>query len=393
MRKFLVLYSAVLAAILMMAAPMTVHAMGHGAHLMVPAGYRTINVEYTGIDNISMMDGTLGLRVNGVVDVNDVITLIDDQLAYGGSVEESCTTRMRWVPGSTRVVSASGSTLNLQSTLALAQRTCEPSMSMYTTSEHAVDYSISVSGSGIDDLRLDLDVSSIAGLSPDSSLSAGRLDQIADANINPVQDWIRAVAKFYQSGCLETADVSISPLTFSGDGSVTVGVNAAGNLAHMAQCVIVPSEFSDLVTGTDVLPLILGDVQPATVVSILDGVFMAQAMSVQDYVTTVADDLADNTWKAIVVEALSVEFVQQQVMGGMGDMIPMELSAQLFSDAALEQIWGDLLLNDISADTLKGLVLALTSGMGDVNALAGDLMSQVQPSTIALALARLLTMG
>ena len=264
---------------------------------------------------------------------------------------------------------------------------------MYTTSDHAVDYSISISGSGIEDLRLDLDVSSIAGLGPDSSLSAGRLDQIADANINPVQDWIRAVAKFYQSGCLETADVSLAPLTFSSDGSVTVGVNAEGNLAHMAQCVVVPSEFSDLVTGTDVLPLILGDVQPATVVSILDGVFMAQAMSVQDYVTTVADDLADDTWKAIVVEALSVEFVQQQVMGGMGDMIPMELSAQLFSDEALDQIWGDLLLNDIRADTLKGLVLALTSGMGDVNALAGDLMSQVQPSTIALALARLLTMG
>lgn len=395
MRRILLPCSLVLVAVLMLVAPMTASADSHsGSSMMVPAGYRTIAVELHGFDNVSMDDGTLSLTVNGAVDVNDVITLIDDQLAFGGSVEESCTTRLRWVPGTTRIVGASGGTLNLQSTLGLAQRSCEPTMSMYTTSEHDVSYSVTVSGSMVSDLSVSVDVSSIAGLDGSSSISAGRLDQIVDANINPVQDYIRIVAKAVNSlPCLGSAAVSISPLSFDADGGLSVGVNASGDLNDMAQCIIIDSDTANLVTGTDILPLLLGDLEPGTVISVLDGVLHGQFMSVGEYVGLVAGDLADDTWRAIVVEALSSESVQGVIMAGMGDMIPAELAASLFSDAALEQIWGDLILQDINTDTLEALVLAIASGTGDVNALSGDLINQIQPGTIALALARLLTMG
>lgn len=390
MRKYLLPLALVMAAVMMWTAPMTASA----AEIVVPAGYRTVNVDFTGIDNVSMSDdGTLSLRVNGTVNVNDVIRLIDDQLAFGGSVEESCTTRMRWVPGTTQIMGASGGTLNLQSTLALAQRTCEPSMSMYTTSEHAVDYSIDIAGSTIDDLTLSLDVSAIAGMDMDSSLSAARLDQIADANINPVQEWSRGIAKAIQTGCLATADVGVSPVEFSADGSMSVGITAAGNLADMSRCVVLDSAIADLATGTSVVALILSDLQADTIASIVDGAMMGHIMPVDSYIGMVAGDLADETWKAIVVEALSLDFVQETVMGGMGDMVPPEMADLLFSDVALEQIWGELLLSDISADTLEALVMAVASGTGDVNALSGELIGQIQPATIALALARLLTLG
>ncbi len=394
MRKIMLSCSLVMVAVLMLIAPMTATAQTHsGASLMVPAGYRTVDVAFNGFDNISMEDGNLALTVNGSVDVSDVITLIDDQLAYGGSVEESCTTRMRWVPGTTRIVGASGSTLNLQSTLALAQRSCEPTMSMYTTSEHDVSYSVSISGSMVSDLTVSIDVSSVAGLDGSSSVSAGRLDQIVDANINPVQDWIRAVAKAVNTGCLETASVSISPLTFGADGSLNLGVNASGDLGHMSQCVLIDDATASLVTGTGILPLLLGDLEPDTVTSILSGILVGEFMSVGSYVSMVAEDLADDTWRAIVVEALSSSTVQDIVMAGMGDMVPAGLAESLFSDAALEQIWGDLILQDINPDTLKALVLAVANGSGGEEALVNDLIGQIQPGTIALALARLLTMG
>ncbi len=397
MRKIILSCSLVLVAALMLVMPTTAFAQSESdATLMVPAGYRTIDVEFQGFDNVSMEDGNLALTVNGAVDVSDVITLIDDQLAYGGSVEESCTTRMRWVPGTTRIVGASGSTLNLQSTLALAQRSCEPTMSMYTTSEHDVSYSVSISGSMISDLTLSIDVSSVAGLDASSSISAGRLDQIVDANINPVQDFARAVAKAVQSSaCLETAAVSIAPLVFSADGSLSLGVNASGNLNDMSRCVLldVDDATSSLVTGTSILPLLLGDLEPDTVTSIISGVLMGDFMSVGAYVGMVADDLADDTWRAIVMEALSSQTVQEVIVAGMGDMVPAELASSLFSDAAIEQIWGELILMDINPDTLKALVLAVANGTGGEAELANDLIGQIQPGTIALALARLLTMG
>ena len=395
MRRILLPCSLVLVAVLMLVAPMTATAQSDsGASMMVPAGYRSIDVELHGFDNISMEDGTLALTLNGAVDVNDVITLIDDQLAYGGSVEESCTTRLRWVPGTTSIVGASGGTLNLQSTLGLAQRACEPTMSMYTTSEHDVSYSVSISGTMVSDLSVSVDVSSIAGLDGSSSISAGRLDQIVDANINPVQDYVRAVARAVNSvPCLGTAAVSISPLNFGADGSLSLGVNASGDLNDMARCIIIDSDTANLVTGTGILPLLLGDLEPSTVTSILDGVLTGNFMSVGAYVGMVSGDLADDTWRAIVVEALSSETVQGVIMAGMGDMVPAELAASLFSEAALEQIWGDLILQDINPDTLEALVLAVANGSGDVGALSNDLISQIQPGTIALALARLLTMG
>lgn len=385
----------VMVSVIMLAAPATAFGasaeMGHS--MDIPAGYRTVGVNFDGIDNVMMDGSNLSFRINVAVDVNDVIALIDDQLAYGGSVEESCTTRMRWVPGSTSIVGADGGSLNLQSTLAVATRACEPTMSMYTTSQHVVDYTISVSGSGIDDLDVSLDVNSVAGLPEGSSLSAARLDQIADANIDPVAGWVKGVAKAFQIGCLATADVQLNPFTFSADGSATAGVVPSGDLASMAQCVVLPSELSDLVTGTQVLPLVLNDLQPATVASIVTGAMMGEMMSVDGYISMVADDLADDTWRAMVVEALRVEAIQAVVVGGMGDMVPAQMAERLFSDAALEQVWGGVLLQDISADSLEALVLAMATGSGDVNALAGDLIGQIQPATIALALARLLTLG
>ncbi len=396
MRRILLLPIAlVLVTVLMVVAPVTAFGasaqMGHA--LEIPAGYRTVSVHFDGIDNVMMDGSNLSLRVNVALDVLDVIALIDDQLAYGGSVEESCTTRMRWVPGSTQIVGAEGGTLNLQSTLAVATRTCEPTMSMYATSEHVVDYTISVAGMGVDDLAIGLDVNSVAGLPEGSSLSAARLDQIADANIDPVTGWVKGWVKAFQTGCLATADVKLDPFTFSPDGSVTVGVSPSGDLASMAECVVLPSELSELVTGTQVLPLILNDLQPTTVTSIITGVMMGEMMSLDGYIGMVADDLADDTWRAMVVEALRVEAIQNVVISGMGDMIPAEMAARLFSDAALEQVWGGVLLPAISADSLQDLVLALATGSGDVNALAGDLVGQIQPATIALALARLLTLG
>ncbi len=396
MRKITLSCSLVLVAVLMLIAPMTVSAQSESATMMVPAGYRTIDVEFQGFDNVSMEDGNLSLTVNGAVDISDVITLIDDQLAYGGSVEESCTTRMRWVPGTTRIAGASGSTLNLQSTLALAQRTCEPTMSMYTTSEHDVSYAVSIAGSMISDLSVSIDVSSVAGLDSSSSISAGRLDQIVDANINPVQDFARAVARAVQAqDCLQTADVSISPLTFGADGSLSLGVNASGDLHDMSRCVLIDidAETASLVMGTSIVPLLLGDLEADTVTSIVAGVLAGEFMSVDAYVGMVAADLADDTWRAIVVEALSSQAVQDTVMAGMGDMVPAELAASLFSDAALEQIWGALILQDINPDTLEALVMAVVGGTGEEAALANDLIGQIQPGTIAQALARLLTMG
>ena len=397
MRKIILSCSLVLVAVLMLMAPMTASAQGESATMMVPAGYRTIDVEFQGFDNVSMEDGNLSLTVNGSVDVSDVITLIDDQLAYGGSVEESCTTRMRWVPGTTRIAGASGSTLNLQSTLALAQRSCEPTMSMYTTSEHDVSYSVSIAGSMVSDLTLSIDVSSVAGLDGSSSISAGRLDQIVDANINPVQDFARAVVKQVQAAaCLGTAEVSISPLAFSSDGSLSLGVNASGDLNDMSRCVLLDDNTGaemSLVTDTSILPLLLGDLEPDTVTSMVAGALAGEFMSVGDYIGMVAADLADDTWRALVVEALSTQVIQEVVMAGMGDMIPAELAASLFSDAALEQIWGELILMDVNPDTLEALVLALVSDTGSEGDLANDLISQIQPGTIALALARLLTLG
>ena len=397
MRKIILSCSLVLVAVLMLMAPMTASAQGESATMMVPAGYRTIDVEFQGFDNVSMEDGNLSLTVNGSVDVSDVITLIDDQLAYGGSVEESCTTRMRWVPGTTRIAGASGSTLNLQSTLALAQRSCEPTMSMYTTSEHDVSYSVSIAGSMVSDLTLSIDVSAVAGLDGSSSISAGRLDQIVDANINPVQDFARAVVKQVQAAaCLGTAEVSISPLAFSSDGSLSLGVNASGDLNDMSRCVLLDDNTGaemSLVTDTSILPLLLGDLEPDTVTSMVAGALAGEFMSVGDYIGMVAADLADDTWRALVVEALSTQVIQEVVMAGMGDMIPAELAASLFSDAALEQIWGELILMDVNPDTLEALVLALVSDTGSEGDLANDLISQIQPGTIALALARLLTLG
>lgn len=393
MRKYLMPVALLMVAVLALVAPASASAMGHGAQLVVPAGYRTIDVEFLGFDNVTMDDGNLSLTVNGVVDVNDVITLIDDQLAYGGSVEESCTTRMRWVPGTTQIVGASGGTLNLQSTLALAQRTCEPNMSMYTTSEHDVSYSLMISGSMVSDLSLAVDVSSVAGLDGSSSITAGRLDQIVDANINPVQDWARAVAKAVNTGCLATADVSISPLEFGADGSLNMGVTASGDLGHMSQCIIFDDDMTSLVTGTDILPLLLNDLEPGTVTGILAGVLAGEFMSVGSYVEMVAGDLGDDTWRAIVVEALSSSTVQGMITAGMGDMIPAELAASLFSDAALEQIWGDLILMDINPDTLEALVVAVANGDPVQADISNELISQIQPGTIALALARLLTLG
>ncbi len=385
----------VMVAVLMMVGPPTAFGssaqMGHA--MEIPAGYRTVSVNFDGIDNVMMDGSNLSLRINATVDVNDVIALIDDQLAYGGSVEESCTTRMRWVPGSTSIVGAEGGTLNLQSTLAVATRTCDPVMSMYSTSEHVMDYTINVSGMGIEDLAVELDVNSVADLPEGSSLSAARLDQIADANIDPVTGWVKGVAKAFQTGCLATADLKLDPFTFSADGSVTVGVIPSGDLASMAECIVLPSDLSDLVTGTQVLPLILNDLQPVTVASIISGGLMGEMMPLDGYISLVADDLADDTWRAIVVEALRVDAIQEIVVGGMGNMIPAAMTERLFTDAALEQVWGGILLRDISADSLEALVLAVATGTGDVNALSGDLVSQIQPATIALALARLLTLG
>ncbi len=396
MRKITLSCSLVLVAVLMLVAPMTASAQGESATMTVPAGYRTIDVTFQGFNNVAMDDGNLSLTVNGAVDVSDVITLIDDQLAYGGSVEESCTTRMRWVPGTTRIMGASGSTLNLQSTLALAQRSCEPTMSMYTTSEHDVSYSVIIAGSMVSDLTLSIDVSSVAGLDSSSSISAGRLDQIVDANINPVQDFARVVAKTVQeAACLGTAEVSIAPLTFGADGSLSLGVNASGDLNDMSRCVLldIDAETASLVTDTSILPLLLSDLEPDTVTSIVAGALAGDFMSVSAYVGMVAADLADDTWRAIVVEALSAQTVQDTVIAGMGDMVPAELAASLFSDAALEQIWGELILMDINPDTLEALVLAVVGGTGGEADLINDLISQIQPGTIALALARLLTMG
>lgn len=396
MRKITLSCSLVLVAVLMLMAPMTVSAQSESATVVVPAGYRTIDVEFQGFDNVAMEDGNLSLTVNGAVDISDVITLIDDQLAYGGSVEESCTTRMRWVPGTTRIAGASGSTLNLHSTLALAQRSCEPTMSMYTTSEHDVSYAVSISGSTISDLTVSIDVSSVAGLDSSSSISAGRLDQIVDANINPVQDFARAVAGAVQmQDCLQTADVSISPLTFGADGSLSLGVHASGDLHDMSRCVLIDidAETASLVMGTSIVPLLLSDLEADTVTSIVAGALAGEFMSVNAYVGMVAADLADDTWRAIVVEALSSQAIQDTVMAGMGDMVPAELAASLFSDAALEQIWGELILQDINPDTLEALVMAVVGGTGEEASLANDLIGQIQPGTIALALARLLTMG
>ena len=400
MRKIILSCSLVLVAVLMLMAPMTASAQGESATMMVPAGYRTIDVEFQGFDNVSMEDGNLSLTVNGAVDVSDVITLIDDQLAYGGSVEESCTTRMRWVPGTTRIAGASGSTLNLQSTLALAQRSCEPTMSMYTTSEHDVSYSVSIAGSMVSDLTLSIDVSSVAGLDGSSSISAGRLDQIVDANINPVQDFARAVIKQVQAAaCLDTAEVSISPLAFSSDGSLSLGVNASGDLNDMSRCVLLDNIGAgmSLITDTSILPLLLSDLEPDTVTSMVAGALAGEFMSVGAYVEMVAADLADDTWRALVVEALSSPTIQEIIMAGMGDMIPAELATSLFSDAAREQIWGELILMDVNPDTLEALVVTMVGpGDGDESNdadLVNDLISQIQPGTIALALARLLTLG
>ncbi len=385
----------VIVSVLMVVAPATTFGasaqMGHAVE--IPAGYRTVGVNFNSIDNVMMDGSNLSLRLNVTVDVNDVIALIDDQLAYGGSVEESCTTRMRWVPGSTNIVGAEGSTLNLQSTLAVATRTCEPTMSMYTTSEHVVDYMVAVTGMGIEDLALTVDVNSVAGLPEGSSLSAARLDQIADANIDPMTSWMRAVVQAFQTGCLATTDVQMSPFTFSMDGEATISVSPSGDLASMSQCIMLPSGMSELVTGTQVLPLILNDLQPATVASIVKGVMMGEMMSMDNYIALVADDLADDTWRAMVIEALRVETIQNVVVSGLGDMVPAELVGRLFSDAALEQIWAGILLQDISADSLQDLVLALATGSGDINTLANDLVGQIQPSTLVLALARLLTLG
>ncbi len=396
MRKIVLSCSLVLVAVLMLVAPMTASAQSEAATVVVPAGYRTIDVEFQGFDNISMDKGNLSMTVNGMVDVSDVITLIDDQLAYGGSVEESCTTRMRWVPGMTRIVGASGSTLNLQSTLALAQRSCEPTMSMYTTSEHDVNYSVSISGSTVSDLTLSIDVSSVAGLDGSSSISAGRLDQIVDANINPVQDFARAVAKAVQAQeCLDTTEVSIAPLTFRPDGSLSLGVHTSGDLNDMSQCVLIDidDEMASLVTDTSILPLLLGDLESNTVTSVIASSLAGEFMSVGAYVGMVAADLADDTWRAIVVEALSAQAVQDIVTEGMGDTVPAELTEALFSDAALEQIWGEIILQDINPDTLEALVMAVVNGTGNQEELANDLIGQIQPGTIALALTRLLTIG
>lgn len=393
MRKLLLPIALIVVSVMLLVAPATAFGATSDSEMVIPAGYRTVHVTFGGIDPVSLSDGMLSLRVNGSVDFTDIIALIDDQLAYGGSVEESCTTRMRWVPGTTHIVGASGGTLNLQSTLALATRSCEPTMSMYTTSQHTVDYDMSVMGSGIDDLAVSVDVTGISDLPEGSTMSAARLDQIADANLQPLTAWVRAVAQAYQTGCLATADVSLNPLAFSTDGTLLVGINASGNLESLGQCMVLPSELSDLAIGTNVVPLILADLQPGTVTSIVDSALMGDVMSVDSYISMVSDDLADDTWKAIALEALSLEWIQDTVISGMGGMVPAQLQERLFTEAALEQIWGEILLADVSADTIEGLVLAIATGMGDPNELSAELISQIQPSSLALALARLLTLG
>ena len=394
MRKLTLLSALAMAALILLLAPSAALADGHMAgEIEIPAGYRTVTVSFDGIDPVSMDDGVLSMRLNGTVDLNDVVKLIDDQLAYGGSVEESCEVRMRWVPGSTVITSGADNVMNLRSRMQLSQRTCEPNMSLYTSSVHNVDYTVTVAEGGLDELGVSLVVNSISGLGEDSTMSAARLNQIADANITPVTAWLRAVASLYQTGCLATADAAISPVSFSSNGRVSVGINASGNLQAMSACVVLDDSMRDLAAGTGVAALILGDLSPGTVAGIVNGVLMGQMMSTADYITMVADDLADETWRGIVQEALRAPFVQDTVAAGMGDMLPGELAERLFSDAAIEQVWGGILLKDINPDTLQELVIAVATGAGDINALTGELVGQIQPASLALALARLLTLG
>ncbi len=394
MRKLTLLSALALTALILLLAPSAALADGHtSGEIEIPAGYRTVTVSFDGIDPVSMDDGVLSMRINGTVDLNDVVKLIDDQLAYGGSVEESCEVRMRWVPGSTVITSGADNVMNLRSRMQLSQRTCEPNMSLYTSSVHNVDYTFTVTEGGIDELGVSLVVNSISGLGEDSTMSAARLNQIADANVTPVTGWLRQVASLYQTGCLATADASISPVSFSSSGRVSVGVNASGNLQALSACVVLDDSMRDLVAGTGVAALILGDLSPGTVAGIVNGVLMGQMMSTADYITMVADDLADETWRGIVQEALRAPFVQETVAAGMGEMLPPALADRLFSDAAIEQVWGGILLQDINPDTLQELVIAVATGMGDINVLTGDLVGQIQPASLALALARLLTLG
>ena len=141
MRKLTLLSALALTALILLLAPSAALADDHTAgEIEIPAGYRTVTVSFDGIDPVSMDDGVLSMRINGTVNLNDVVKLIDDQLAYGGSVEESCEVRMRWVPASTVITSGADNVMNLRSRMQLSQRTCEPNMSLYTSSVHNVDY-------------------------------------------------------------------------------------------------------------------------------------------------------------------------------------------------------------------------------------------------------------